>query len=157
MRSLSAAASEAAPVTNGPLPPDIAARTGGEQIRVDSVVRIARSQGISLREARERAIDDALFAAAMRANPANTARVAMAERSVLARAVVEHVRDDALRLGPPSDEEVRVLTEQRWPELDRPVSVRTTHAVVLVKSTANQAAARCPGRHARRRRARRQE
>jgi hypothetical protein len=52
------------------------------------------------------------------------------------------LRDDATALGAPTDEEVRALTAERWPELDRPVSVRTTHAVVLLENAAEDGAAR---------------
>jgi hypothetical protein len=129
-------------IVAGPLPPGLAARAGNEEIRLSSVARIARAQGIAPKAARERAISDALLAAAVRSSPGEAHRVVVAERSVLARAVVERVRDDARALGPPTDEEVRQLTEQRWPELDRPPSVRTTHAVVLVKKPSDDAPAR---------------
>lgn len=129
-------------VATGPLPSGLAARVGDEDVRLSSVARIVQAQGVSPWEARDRAVSDALFAAAVRSDPQETARVTSAERSVLARAVVERLRDDAAALGPPTEDEVRQLTEQRWPELDRPPSVRTTHAVVLVKKPADDAAAR---------------
>jgi hypothetical protein len=124
------------------LPPGIAAVVGNERVSVGSVERIARREQISLPEARNRAVDDALYATAARADPALADRVSVAERGVLARAVLEHLRDEARALGPPSDDEVRALTAQRWPELERPASVRTTHAVVLVKTPADDASAR---------------
>ena len=129
-------------VATGPLPPGLAARAGDQEIHVASVARIARAQGITPQKARDRAISDALFASAVRTNPNDAPRVAVAERSVLARAVVERLRNDAWSLGPPTDEELRQATLQRWPELDRPPSVRTTHAVVLVKKPADDAPAR---------------
>jgi len=132
----------APPVERGPLPPGVAARAGSEEVRVTSVARIARAQGIAADDARDRAVLDALFAASARASPGGAARAATAERTVLARAVLERLRDDTRAEGPPSDEEVRTLTAERWPELDRPPSVRTTHAVVLLKNPAEEAAAR---------------
>ena len=129
-------------VERGPLPPGIAARAGDEEVRTASVARIAEAQRIPLDQARDRAIIDTLFAASARADPANAARVSAAERSVLARAVLERVRAEARAKGPPTDEEVRALTAERWPELDRPVSVRTAHAVVLTKNPAEDAPAR---------------
>lgn len=129
-------------VAAGPLPSGLAARAGDEEIRLESVARIAQAQGIPPKTARDRAISDALFAAAVRTNPSQASRVADAERSVLARAVLERLRHDAWSLGPATDEELRQATLQRWPELDRPPSVRTTHAVVLVKKPADDAPAR---------------
>ena len=129
-------------VSSGPLPAGLAARAANEDIRLTSIARIARTQGITPQAARERAITDALFAAAVRENPSDRARVTAAERGVLARALLDGIRSDALALGPPTDEEVQKLTEQRWPELDRPPSFRTTHAVVLVKKPADDAPAR---------------
>jgi hypothetical protein len=141
---LAAGCAEHAPpaVASGPLPPGVAARAGNEDIRLSSVARIARAQGITPRAARERAVTDALFAAAVRHDPNDAPRVTAAERSVLARALLERVRADADALGPPTDDEVQKLTAARWPELDRPPSFRTTHAVVLVKTPADDAPAR---------------
>lgn len=132
----------APPVERGALPPGVAARAGSEDVRSASVARIATAEGIPLDEARDRAIVDALFAASVRANPSGSARVNAAERSVLARAVLERLRDDTRAEGAPTDDEVRALTAERWPELDRPPSVRTTHAVVLAKNPGDDAPAR---------------
>ena len=127
---------------HGALPPGVAARVGADQVRLATVGRIAEAQGISPQKACERAISDALLAAALRSDPAQAPRVAAAERSVLARRVLEGLRDDARRLGPPADAELATLVAQRWPELDRPVSVATAHAVVLVKKPTDDASAR---------------
>jgi peptidyl-prolyl cis-trans isomerase C len=135
-------AEHAPPVTSGPLSSGVAARAGTENIPLSSVARIARAQGITPKAAREHAITDALFAAAVRQNPNDAPRVAAAERGVLARALLDGIRADALALGPPTDDELQKLTDQRWPELDRPPSARTTHAVVLVKKPADDAPAR---------------
>ncbi|HTQ03998.1 MAG TPA: peptidyl-prolyl cis-trans isomerase [Polyangiaceae bacterium] len=124
------------------LPPGVAAVAGGEQITVGTVERIARAEGVTLLEARQRGVTDALFSAAFRTDPSNAALVAGAERGALARALLERIRDDAHALGPPSDAEVRELTELRWPEFDRPPSAMTTHAVVLVKKPADDAPAK---------------
>lgn len=126
----------------GPLPAGVAALVGGEVVSLGTVARIARAQGVSLSEARSRGVTDALYAAALRADPANGALVNGAERGALARALLERVRDDSRALGPPTDAEVRELTELHWPELDRGPSVQTTHAVVRVKKPADDAPAR---------------
>jgi hypothetical protein len=110
------------------LAPGVAARVGSEEVRLATVGRIARAQSVSPAEARRRAISDALLAASVRADPAQAERVSSAERSVLARAVLEGLRDDAARLGPASDAEVATVLAQRWPELDRPPSFATDKA-----------------------------
>jgi len=125
-----------------PLPPGIVAVVGPERIAAGTVARIVAREGAPPLEARRRAIEDALFAAATRQNPALSARVSVAERGVLARAVLERLRDDARALGPPTDEEAAALTAQRWPELDRPPSARTSHVVILVKKPADDGPAR---------------
>ncbi len=124
------------------LPAGVAAVVGDQQVTLRSVENIARTQGVSLAEARERGVLDALFAAAVRADGSKAALVAAAERGVLARAVLEGIRADARALGPPTDAEVRELTELHWPEIDRPPSAMTTHAVVRVKTPADDASAR---------------
>jgi hypothetical protein len=120
----------------------VVAVVGPERVAAGTVARIAAREGTSRLEARRRAVVDALFAAATRANPAFSARVSVAERGVLARAVLERLQDDARALGPPTDDEIASPTAERWPELDRPPSVRTSHAVVLVKQPADDAPAR---------------
>jgi hypothetical protein len=45
-------------------------------------------------------------------------------------------------MGPGTDSEVNEVTAERWLEFDRPPSVRTAHAVVLVKKTDEAAPAR---------------
>lgn len=124
------------------LPPGVVAVVGEERIEAGTVARIVARARVTPLEARRRAIEDALFAAATRENPALRARVNVAERGVLARAVLERLRDDARALGPPTDEEVSALTAQRWPEFDRPPSARTSHAVILVKQPADDGPAR---------------
>ncbi len=138
-----ACSERAAPqATPGSLPPGVAALVGSEAVGIGTVQRIARAQGVSLAEARERAVSDALFAASVRADPPSAPRVALAERAALARALLERLRDDMRASGPPRDDETQAVLAQRWPELARPVSVRAAHAVVLVKSPADDAPAR---------------
>jgi hypothetical protein len=138
-----ACSERAAPkVVIGALPSGVAALVGSDAVSTGTVQRIARAQGVSLAEARSRAISDALFAAAVRADPSSAPRVVLAERAALARALLERLRDDLRASGPPRDDETQAVLAQRWPELARPVSVRTAHAVVLVKTPADDAPAR---------------
>ena len=124
------------------LPPGVAARVGNDEVSTETVARIASASGVSLEVARDRAISDALFAASFRADPARSALVAASERGVLARSLLEKLREKARAAGPPTDAEVETQTRERWLELDRPESVRVTHAVVLTKSPADDAPAR---------------
>ena len=129
-------------LSHATLPPGVAARVGNDDVHVETVARIARSNGLGLELARDRAVSDALFAASVRADPARADFVRASERAALARALLENLREKARSAGPPSDSEVETQTRERWLELDRPESVRTTHAVVLTKSPADDAPAR---------------
>jgi hypothetical protein len=124
------------------LPPGIAARVGTEDVSVETVARIASVSGVSPEVARDRAVVDALFASSVRADPARAALVAVSERGVFARALLENLREKARVGGPASEAEVQSQTRERWLELDRPESVRVTHAVVLTKTAADDAPAK---------------
>ncbi len=119
----------------------VAAKVGSEEIALATVARIALAQGVSPTLARDRAVSDALFATAARAKLEGTSVVPVAERGALARALLEDLKANAIRRGPPSDAEVAELTARRWQELDRPESVRTTHAVAKVDGPASEAKA----------------
>ncbi|HLV64503.1 MAG TPA: peptidyl-prolyl cis-trans isomerase [Polyangiaceae bacterium] len=119
-----------APPARGKLPPGIAAQVGDESVRLETVQRVAAAQNVSLEQARERALSDALFGAeAARAVHPAVRRVT--ERGVLARALLEGMARAAEAEGPPTDAELDAIIAQRWPELDRPESARVTHAVAL--------------------------
>jgi peptidyl-prolyl cis-trans isomerase C len=115
---------------------------GGEDVSVETVARIASATGVRVEAARDRAVADALFASGVRADPARGALLAVSERGVFARALLENLREKARAGGPPSDAEVDSQTRERWLELDRPESVRVTHAVVLTKTAADDPPAR---------------
>jgi hypothetical protein len=121
------------PVESAELGPGVAARVGREEVSVALVSEIARAQGVRPEAARERAISDALFAEAARERFAGTGRIETAERSALARALLEELRNKAREQGPPTDAEVEELTRLRWADLDRPELARTRHVVILVK------------------------
>ncbi len=124
------------------LPPGVAAQVDSDQIALSTVSRIAQAQGVSLRVARDRAVSDALFAAAARAVFVNQSVVPVAERAALARTLLEGFKADALARGPATDAELADLTARRWQDFDRPPSARTTHAVVLADTPALDAKAR---------------
>jgi hypothetical protein len=113
------------------LAPGVIARVGEDDISAELAARVAVAQGISPAAARERLVQDALFAAHARATLRETGRIASAERSALARVLLEDLRKEVEAEGPPTDAEVAELTAVRWLDFDRPALVRTAHVVVL--------------------------
>jgi peptidyl-prolyl cis-trans isomerase C len=123
------------------LPAGIVARVEGESISVFAVAQIAERQRLEPRAALSRALSDALFAAAARAT-LPVAVTSSIERSAAARGLLEQIAADSAAAGPPSDAELADLLRERWPDLDRPEAVRTTHAVVINEDARRDAAAR---------------
>jgi peptidyl-prolyl cis-trans isomerase C len=111
---------------------------GGEPIDVSgaTVVAIARVQHLSLAEARDRAIGDALFALEARRQKLDVGRSFEVD-SVLARRLAESFVVDAKALGPVTDAEVEVATQKHWYDVARPESFMTVHAAVLVAPDAS--------------------
>jgi hypothetical protein len=124
------------------LPVGVVAQVGSDEVALETVRRISVAQAVSPEQARARALTDALFAAGARSAYEGRAVVPVLERAAWAPALLEGLKDDALARGPASDAEVAELTAVRWRELDRPPSVRTTHAVALVEKAADEAEAR---------------
>jgi hypothetical protein len=120
----------------------LAAKVGAEDVALSTVASIAHAQRLSLPAARHLATRDALFAAGARAAFSGGWIVPVVERGAWARALLEGFKADAAARGPASDTEVTELTALRWQELDRPETVRTTHAVALVAKPEEDAAAR---------------
>lgn len=124
------------------LPDGIVAQVAGDDISAEWVREVARVQGIGLREARERVVSDAVFAAHARSALRGTGMIESAERSALARVMLESIAADAKRAGPPTDDEVEEVTARRWLDFARPALVRTTHAVVIDEEPRKSAKAR---------------
>jgi peptidyl-prolyl cis-trans isomerase C len=124
------------------LPQGVAAKVGDELISVSAVARVAKVQGISPAEARERLVRDALLSAHGRALLGETGGVTQIERAALARAMIERLEQQVRARGEPTDAEIQRITELRWIEVDRPPAARTTHAVVMVEATTDRRAAR---------------
>lgn len=122
---------------NQKLAPGVAALVGSDSISMATVEQIARAQQVTLRRARELALEDALFAAGARARWSGTGWVASAESTSLARALLEQLAAQAAAAGPPTDAEVARWTAKDWVDLDRPSAAQTTHAVVLVKKASD--------------------
>jgi hypothetical protein len=128
-------------VRQGTLSAGVAARVGDDDILLGTVARIAAARGVTPAIARDLAIVDALFAQGARATlPAS--KVSTAERSLLARALLEAHRQRGRDPGPATDAEVSALTKERWIEFDRPAAVRVTHVVAIAKKPEERAAAR---------------
>src|SRR5450432_1650023 len=127
---------------HAPLPNGVVARVGSDDISLATAQRIARAEGVALPVARDRALRDALFAAAARSAFQGRGLIPVLERAAAARVLLEGLKDEAVARGPASDAEVAELTALRWRELDRPETARTTHAVALVEKPADEEKAR---------------
>jgi hypothetical protein len=123
------------------LPPGVAALVGTDRVDLETVVRVARTSGVPLPTARERAVFDALIALGGKER-FGTLAVRHAERSAAARGLLEVLLTEARQAGAPTDAEVSEITETRWWELDRPPLRRTTHAVVVVQKPEDEKPAR---------------
>jgi peptidyl-prolyl cis-trans isomerase C len=126
---------------SGPLPSGVVARVASSDISQRSVEQIALAQRLTPRKALEKAVPDALFALEAQLRLPRATRAA-SERAALARALLETLAADAEAKGPASDAEIQRVTAERWVDLDRPVSVRTSHAVVLLPKTGDPSRAR---------------
>ena len=131
-----------APAQTTQLPEGVAAQVGSDEIPTQLVRDVARAQGIDLPQARARLISDALFAAHARGTLSGTGLIESAERSALARALLEEIAREVRGQGPPTDAEVEEVTALRWLDVARPVLVRTTHAVVIEEAPQKSAKAR---------------
>ena len=123
------------------LPPGVAARAGTNDVPVAVIEGMVRRQGITPAAARDRAIDDALFAAEARVALGDAA-ARRAEAAVLAAALVAELAEQSRAAGPITDAEITWATERRWREFDRPAAARTAHAVVRVKEPSQADAGR---------------
>jgi parvulin-like peptidyl-prolyl isomerase len=117
------------------------ARVGDETVSSAFVLEVARRHRLDARAARDRAVADALFALEARERLKGSGLVATVERSVWAEALLDELRLEAEARGPATAAELGALRRERWQRLDRPVSVATVHAVALVKSADQDAAA----------------
>lgn len=107
------------------------ARVGDDAIDRALVVAVARAQQVTADVALQRLIDDALLAEAARRQQPTTR---MSEASVLARALILRLKEQALTKGPFTDEELAVPLADYWLDLDRPEKRTVVHA--LIKKTA---------------------
>lgn len=123
------------------LGPSEAAVVEAETIAEETVTRIARERGSSNKAALSEALQDAIFAAWGRQH-LGPFDVRNAERAAHARVLSEALFRGARAAGSVSDAELAELTQARWWELDRPPMLRTTHAVVILRSPSDDGRAR---------------
>lgn len=113
---------------------------GARHIGKDVVSHVLEGRGGDPQRAAEGVVHDALFAEQARAAlPFQTAAV---ERAVLMRALRDSLIHAAAAEGPMTDAELAQATKKHWVDVDRPRSVRTVHAVVLVKAPEDREKAR---------------
>jgi hypothetical protein len=126
--------------TSSQLPTGAAARVGSQLISTLSVSRIAQAQGLTPARALDHAVSDALLAQAASDSiwPGLAPHI---ERAALAHGVLEQLKGEATRGGPPTETELAELVKERWLDLDRPDAVRTIHAVVVNDKPERAAAA----------------
>jgi hypothetical protein len=123
------------------LPSGVVATAGEQLVSGALVERISAAQHLKVRPALDAALSDAVYAAEAVAR-GGILREEHARRIALARVFLESLREEARRQGPPTDDEVRTLTESRFWDFDRPEMRRTTHAVIEFKNPKKEAAAR---------------
>ncbi len=126
------------PPADAKLGGDVIARVGDEEITDATVLRIARAQNLSPREALDRAIFDALMAEEAKARGVPAARHVELS-GALARRLTGELRAEAEAKGPVTLGEIEKLVGRDWFTVARPRSVVTVHAVVRVAADAEPA------------------
>jgi len=124
-----------------------AARVGGDEIPLTLVASVASAQRVAPAQAVRRLIDDAASAEGARTRGLDRAPPASwALTAARARLVAERLLADAKAAGPPTDAEIAQISEEHWVEVDRPVAVRTVHALAQ-RPKATDAASVAAARH----------
>ncbi len=118
-------------LTKGTLPAGQIATVGSDAVTGSLLKRAAAAGHASLDQALQGIASDLLFGLeAERVLPSGV--VQQIERAGLARALLERVKLEEQPNGPFSATDRAFLMERLWLQVDRPPSVRVTHAVVLV-------------------------
>jgi PPIC-type PPIASE domain len=122
---------------------EIAARVGTEVIPASLVAKVAAEQKITPQEALRHIVDDAIAASAARARgldkePPASWRMTAAR----GRFTTERLLEEARAKGRPTDDEINQLSKLHWREVDRPVSVRVQHALVMRPKSGDVSAAK---------------
>ena len=123
------------------LPAGQTARAGSELVSAATIARIAEQQGLAPAAAASAALSDALFAQSARDSLAPS-KASSIERAAIARSLLEQLRREAVRAGPPTAAELADVLRERWTDVARPEAARTAHAIVLSDKPERDAAAR---------------
>lgn len=124
------------------LAPGIVARVDDQDITLALLTDVAKRQHLSKQAAERAVVAQALLAADARTRFDGTGLIRVSERSAYSRALLDRVREEVRAAGPPKDSELIELRDERWMDFNRPVAVRTAHAVVIPKSDEDDAAAK---------------
>jgi len=110
---------------------ETAARVGLDLIPLSLVSRVAADQRVTVREALQRLIDDAIAANGARGRGLDrSSRASWLQTAARGRWMADRILAEARQGGPPSDDEINEVTARHWREIDRPVAVRVVHALV---------------------------
>jgi peptidyl-prolyl cis-trans isomerase C len=108
----------------------VVARVADVEIPVSLVQGVAVAQSETPATALSQLIEDALAAKGAVAHHLDVSpEVRFAETAALSRASLRRI-DEIAHSTPPSDEDVRRLSEERWIIVDAPATVTTIHAIV---------------------------
>jgi len=110
---------------------DVVAIVGGETVRAETVLGIARRKGLAPSAAVREAVGDAVFAHHARVEALEEPVLGVTERGALARRLLEQLEVES-RHTPVTDNEIEEATRRHWWEMARPQSFGTVHAVVMV-------------------------
>jgi peptidyl-prolyl cis-trans isomerase C len=140
-----AGSSERAAEKNAALGGDVAARVGADAIPISLVAKVAADEKIAPHDALARLVDDAVAANAARARHLDAAPpTGWLLTAARARIATEKLMADARAAGPPTDAEIKVLSEQHWREVDRPPMAHVFHVVVCPITCDAKPSARTP-------------
>lgn len=122
------------------LEPGVVALVGNAKIGEGLVARVLAARAGEPGTALDAIVHDQLFAEKARAERPDAVHVV--ERAAQMRAFRASLVEAAAALGPVSADELARSTQKHWVDVDRPRSVRTAHAVALVKSPEDRDKAR---------------
>lgn len=122
---------------------DAVVKVGAEVVPKALVAEVARAERTTSAEAARRLADDAVAASAARERGLDRqAPASWRLRAARARIASDRLLEEARRAGPPTDEEVRELSEVHWAQVDRPPTVTAVHALVKLPPPDKREAAR---------------
>ena len=121
--------------------PSMVARVGDVEIASEQVRAVMRTQGLSADRSLEALVQDAVLAQYGQST-LDAHWLASAERTALARLLLERLWAEVAAQPGPTGAEMTREAANHWWEFDRPAAAKTTHAVVRVKKPADEPGAR---------------